>query len=181
MKELGCSYSSGSQQSWYSCQIRSNKTWVSLNLTLMRIPGRQLSYNVTVRVASALGKPTTEVPHTQTQFTVSAAPFTASPNPQRSVSEPVASSVIGPVVVVSLLLSITVLLYYVWRQKRKQKHQLRLYAKHVPHSVPANACLIVFFRGQMGAISHLYVSLNGEVLTSGGEITPYTHSHCLCI
>ena len=125
MKDLGCSYTSGTHQS-YSCQIRSNETWVSLNLTVMRIYGRQMSYNVTVRVASALGRPSEKVPHTQKQFTVSAAPFTAAPSQQSSVSEPVASSVIVPVVVVSLLLSITVLLYYIWRQKRKQKYQLRL-------------------------------------------------------
>ena len=123
MKDLGCSYTSGRHQS-YSCQIRSNGTWVSLNLTVMRIYGRQLSYNVTVRVASALGRPFEKVPHTQKQFTVSAAPFTAAPSQQSSVSEPVASSVIVPtVVLVSVVVVIIVVVSCNWRQRRIRKRQ----------------------------------------------------------
>ena len=122
MKDLGCSYTSGPHQS-YSCQIRSNETWVALNLTLMRISGRQLSYIVTVRVASALGKPTEKVPTTLTQFTVledlSTAPTTS--NERSSDSEQAVSTVIVPVVIVSLVLVIIVLVYCTWRQKHKRK------------------------------------------------------------
>ena len=119
MKDLGCNYSSGNLQSYF-CQIRSNKTRVLLNLTLMRVPGKQLSYDVVVRVASALGKPSDKIPKIETQFTVSEAPRNQSSN-----SIVVVRAIIVLVVVVCLVLVIAVLVYVLRRQKRKSKTQSR--------------------------------------------------------
>jgi hypothetical protein len=146
MKDMRCIYTSGLSQS-YTCQIHSNEKSVFLNLTVLRIYGRPLTYNVMVKVISALGRQSENIPHTQTQFIVSAAPSTTSSTSQGSDNESeLTSSVIVPVVVILLILIIILLTYCIWRQKHKQKHLLR---------------------GQIGAISHLYVSVEGGVLLSG--------------
>ena len=88
----------------------------------MRVPDRELSYDVIVRVASVLGKPSEAVPEIRKQLTVAADPSGTSPN-QSSDSRVVVIVVV--LVLVCLVLVIVVLVYAVWRQKRKLKHQLR--------------------------------------------------------
>ena len=138
MKELGCNYTSGDHPSgdhpsgihqsedhqFYFCQIRSKGTWISLNFTVMRVPGRQLSYKIIIRVASALGKPSQQVPETEEHFAVSEDPSAASPY-QRSSGSRVTVVVIVLTVLACLMIFIVVLVYVLWRQKRKHKRQSR--------------------------------------------------------
>jgi hypothetical protein len=114
-EELECNYTSGSHQI-YSCRIPSNDTCVPLNFTLVRLPDRQLQYDVEVRVASALGEPSFETPKSHIKITVGKGPQ----NSRRSEVY-----IIVPVVFLCLVSIIVLLVCCLWWQKRRHKIELR--------------------------------------------------------
>jgi hypothetical protein len=157
MNKLGCIYTSGTPSSYF-CKIRSTETTVSIQLTLIRVPDRELSYTVIVNVVSALDKK--HFDSVRKQLTVAEDPSGTSTNQQ---GKSTSTAIIVMVVLVCLVLIIVVLVYALWRQKRKRRYQLRNGIGGTPLSVDGEALLAREYVPDEWEIQRDEISLSREL------------------
>ena len=179
MEELGCQ----TKEHSYYCKMLSNMTMVEF--TLLRVPQRQLTYNFSIQVASAVftSELHKDVPASYFTLNVEKAPAVSEVNKtDDSEQEPRVPSkvngtdirlIVSPIVVSCFLLVSGVFMWYIYRLKR-HKRKLRYFNSisffHFRSCIFCTTFL--FLRQQLATTSHLYFSLTQDegVLMSNSNL-----------